>query len=124
MVLFDTNALLRYVLQDNKEMADSVEQQLSDNVCYIPVEVIAECVYVLSKVYNVEREIVAQTLTGIAGLNNIRVSKDEVVQYALGLFSSSMLDFVDCLLVGYTKEKRYSVFTFDKKLQKQLDKIK
>ncbi len=124
MVLFDTNAILRYLLQDNREMADSVERRLTEDVCHIPVEVVCELAYVLSGVYKVERKIIARTLTDLADMANVRVAKDEVVRYAFGVFASSTLDFVDCLLVGYAKEKRYDVVTFDKKLQKQLDAIK
>ena len=53
MVLFDTNVILRYILQDNPEMAENVEQQLSNSICLIPVEVVAEVVCVLSKVYKI-----------------------------------------------------------------------
>jgi len=120
MLLLDTNAILRYLLQDNQAMADSVEAQLSNNVCYIPVEVVAEIVYVLLKVYNVERKIIYQTLREFAKEDNIKIAQKSVVNHALKVFSSSALDFVDCLLVGYAKEKHYSVFTFDKKLQKHL----
>ncbi|MDR2969222.1 MAG: hypothetical protein LBV32_06410 [Tannerellaceae bacterium] len=35
MVLFDTNAVLRYILQDNADMADKVEAQLQENTCYV-----------------------------------------------------------------------------------------
>ena len=124
MVLFDTNAVLRYVLQDNQEMADRVEQQLSNNLCYIPVEVIAEIVYVLLKVYNIERKTIAQAVTYIIDTDNIRTAQHNVVRYAVGVFATSTLDFVDCLLIGYAKEKQYHVFTFDKKLQKYLNEIK
>ena len=120
MVLFDTNAILRYILQDNKEMADSVELQLSKEVAYILVEVIAEVVYVLSKVYSVERKVIAQIIMDITQTNKISVINKTVVHYALGIFASSSLDFVDCLLVAYAKEEQYSIFTFDKKLQKYL----
>jgi predicted nucleic-acid-binding protein len=120
MVLLDTNAILRYMLQDDREMADSVEQQLLNNVCYIPVEVVAEFVYVLLKVYGVERNVIAQAVTRIADADNVRLAQSSVVRHALNVFVSSTLDFVDCLLVGYAKEKLYSVFTFDKKLQKYL----
>ena len=120
MVLLDTNAILRYMLQDDQEMADSVEQQLLSNACYIPVEVVAEFVYVLLKVYGVERNVIAQAVTRIADANNVRLAQSSVVRHALNVFASSTLDFVDCLLVGYAKEKQYSVFTFDKKLQKYL----
>jgi len=123
MLLLDTNAILRYVLQDNQTMADSVEQQLSNNVCYIPVEVIAEIVYVLLKVYQVERELIAQTLLDIANTDNVKVAQNLVVRYALKVFASSTLDFVDCLLIGYAKEEKYTVFTFDKKMQKYLSSL-
>ena len=35
MVILDTNAILRYILQDNQTMADEVEQQLFDGVCFM-----------------------------------------------------------------------------------------
>ena len=123
MLILDTNAILRYVLQDNQEMADSVEQQLLSDVCYIPVEVVAEFVYVLLKVYNIERKVVAKTVMDITATENIKVTQNSVVRHALDVFASSTFDFVDCLLIGYAKEQQYAVFTFDKKLQKYLNEI-
>ena len=121
MILFDTNALLRYVLQDHQEMADSVEQQLLNEVCYIPVEVVAEFIYVLMKVYGIDRKTVSQTVTGIADIKTVRIAKNNVVRHAIEVFATSNFDFVDCLLIGYAKEKQYTIFTFDKKLQKHLN---
>ena len=46
------------------------------------------------------------------------------VFHALQVYASTTLDFVDCLLIGYAKEDKYTVFTFDKKLQKYLNKAK
>jgi predicted nucleic-acid-binding protein len=120
MVLFDTNVILRYILQDNQEMAQRVEQQLVSDVCFIPVEVVAEMVYVLSKVYSVERKVIAQTIMDITNSDDIMVAQDRVVRHALRVYASTTLDFVDCLLTGYAKEERYTVFTFDKQLQKYL----
>ena len=120
MVLFDTNAILRYVLRDNLAMVEEIKKQLSCEICYIPVEVIAEVVYVLSKVYKVERKIITRIVVDITNTDKIRIFHSNVVQHALKVFASSTLDFVDCLLVGYVKEKQYSVFTFDKKLKKYL----
>jgi predicted nucleic acid-binding protein len=53
-------------------------------------------------------------------LRYILQDNKNVVNYALGIFASSSLDFVDCLLVAYAKEEQYAIFTFDKKLQKYL----
>jgi len=102
-------------------MADSVEQQLSNNICYVPVEVVAEVVYVLTKGYNVPRNIVEKTVLDFAEMKNVRVDQNDVVRHAMGVFSTTTLDFVDCLLVGYAKIKQYSIFTFDRKLNRYLN---
>jgi len=120
MVIFDTNAILRYILRDNPEMAEEVKRHLFRDICFIPVEVVAEIVYVLSKVYRVERDVIAQTITNIANVDNIMVAQNSVVLHALRVYASTTLDFVDCLLIGYAKEDGYAIFTFDKKLLKHL----
>lgn len=56
MKVFDTNAVLRYILQDDEKMADVVEDHLKQGDSFIPTEVIAEVVYVLSGVYQVPRQ--------------------------------------------------------------------
>ncbi|MCL2073890.1 MAG: PIN domain-containing protein [Marinilabiliaceae bacterium] len=122
MQLLDTNAILRYILQDNPVMADIVEEQLYNEVCYIPVEVVAEVVYVLLRSYKIDREIVAQTLIDFIDTQDAIFFQSDVVRHALGVFASTTFDFVDCLLIGYSKEQRYSVFTFDRKLQKFLSR--
>ena len=124
MLLLDTNAILRYVLQDNPEMADVVEEQMSNEVCYVPVEVVAEVVYVLQKTYKIERNIITQTLIDLTEMQHICFFQDRVVYLALDVYTSTTFDFVDCLLIGYSKEKQYSIFTFDKKLQKYLHNTK
>jgi predicted nucleic-acid-binding protein len=103
-------------------MAAEVKHQLLLENCLIPVEVVAEIVYVLAKVYSVERDVVAKTLTNIANISNITIAQENVVLYALQVYAATTLDFVDCLLVGYSKKEGYSIFTFDKKLRKLLDK--
>jgi len=120
MVLFDANAILRYILQDDTEMVNSVEQQLSTSFCYIPVEVLAEVVYVLSKVYNTDRNIISQIVIDITNTDKIIVAQHNVVLHALRVYATTTLDFVDCLLTGYAKENKYTIFTFDKKLKKYL----
>ena len=124
MVIFDTNAILRYVLRDNLAMLAEVKAKLLSENCFIPVEVVAEIVYVLSKTYGVERSIVAKILIDLTDVRNITVAQKHVVCQALNIYASTTFDFVDCLLAGYAKEYKYSVFTFDKKLQAYLNNPK
>lgn len=120
MVIFDTNAILRYILQDNQIMVAEVKAQLLNANGFIPVEVVTEIVYVLTKVYSVERDVVAKTLTNIANVSNITIAQKNVVLHALQVYASTTLDFVDCLLIGYAKKDGHTIFTFDKKLRKVL----
>jgi predicted nucleic-acid-binding protein len=120
MVIFDTNAILRYVLQDNASMADAVEKELALNSCLLPMEVIAEMVYVLSKVYKIDRATIAETIEGLMKINHVWILYPEVVSCAIWKYASTKLDFIDCLLVGYAKTENYTVYTFDKELKKQL----
>ncbi|MDR1918780.1 MAG: PIN domain-containing protein [Tannerellaceae bacterium] len=120
MVLLDTNAIVRYLLQDNAEMAEAVKKELNAEDCHITVEVVAETVYVLSKVYKVERHLIAKTLEGVVETSDSLVAEPEVVLHAGLIYASTNLDFIDCLLVGYAKIKGHKVFTFDKALKKRL----
>jgi predicted nucleic-acid-binding protein len=101
-------------------MADEVEIVLTQNVCFIPVEVIAEMVYVLNMVYSLDRSVICQIITDISLSNDVIVEHQDVVRYAVQVYSNTGLDFVDCLLTGYSKINDYTVFTFDKKLKNQL----
>ena len=52
MVMLDTNMILRYLLNDDQEMADKAEQYLNAGDVSVTIEVIAEVVYVLKGVYS------------------------------------------------------------------------
>jgi predicted nucleic-acid-binding protein len=123
MKILDTNAMLRYILRDNQQMADEVESVLSFEECMIPVEVVAEMVYVLSKVYQIERTSVKDSIDLISNIDDYLFEHQKVVLFALVVFASSKLDFVDCLLIGYAKVEGYELFTFDKKLKSKLSSL-
>ena len=62
MVIFDANMILRFLLNDNKEMADIAERHLKSGEVMVTIEVVAEVVYVLKGVYSLGREIIASTI--------------------------------------------------------------
>jgi len=119
MLIFDTNALLRYILQDNKEMADQVEEQIEHNSCFIPTEVVAEMVYVLSKVYNISKSDIVEAIIGVLSIDTVTTSNFDVIVRGLETYTASNLDFADCLMVGY-RDAGHDVFTFDKELMSYL----
>jgi predicted nucleic-acid-binding protein len=103
-------------------MADAVEEKLALNNCLLPVEVIAEMVYVLSKVYKIERDVIAQTIERIMEIDHVWVNHSNAVSCAIKTYASTKLDFVDCLLVGYAKSENHIIYTFDKELKKYLSR--
>ena len=120
MVLIDANAILRYTLQDNNEMAQKVNQLIETHKVYAGFEVIAEVVYVLAGIYNLSRIEIADGLRVFFSHENLQVESLEVLNLSLNLYASQKLDFVDTVLYAKNKVYGYNVFTFDKKLNKFL----
>ena len=54
MVVLDANVILRYLLNDNEAMAKEAENVIKTEVTMVPIEVIAEVVYVLKGVHSVD----------------------------------------------------------------------
>jgi len=119
-VIIDTNVVLRFLLNDDKEQSELASQIISDANCIVPVEVITEAVFVLDKVYFFDREAICEEIKDFAKIKKSMLLERDVVCYACDVYASSTLDFVDCLIDGYAKIKGYNAFTFDKKLRKSL----
>jgi len=123
MIVFDTNALLRCYLQDNKEIADSVQERMNRELFMVPTEVIAEMVYVLLKVYKVDRKTIEAAINAMIRHDHATVFKRPDIQEALQVFGETKFDFVDCLMIGYAKVAGHRIITYDKDLQKYLKKF-
>ena len=119
MVILDANIILRYLLNDNQEMADAAETHILSGNAQVTVEVIAEVVYVLKGIYSLERYEIAKTLSDFLDLVNCQ--EKSVLNIALAEFGDRNLDFVDCVLFGYHKVKGAEIATFDKKLLKLIE---
>ena len=120
--LLDANAVLRFLLQDNEEQFQYVKRVIRIENCYVTLEVLAEVCYVLEGLYQVSRE---DIISNFRKLNNdVVILNADVLFRALEIFDKTpKLDFVDCLLYGYKKEKGVDIITFDRKLQKKLEGV-
>lgn len=118
--LLDANAVLRYLLEDIQEQSDCVAETIEAGA-EVTVEVLAECVYVLSGVYHVSRLDIAESL-GIL-LDEVTCRRKRVATAALGLYSGSSFDFVDCVLAAEVAENGRETLTFDKKLQSLFSRV-
>ncbi|WP_197971913.1 PIN domain-containing protein [Treponema zioleckii] len=110
----DTNIILRFILNDNKELSQKARDLILNNECSTTYEVIAEVVYVLYGVYKIERGDIEKAL--LSFLPNVTVENTETLKNALHNYSETKLDFVDCLLAAYHIVEKNEILTFDKKL--------
>jgi len=122
MGLVDANVVLRYLLDDHAELSPKAAEILERHSVTLPVEVGCEVVYVLQKVYAVERKEIQKQLGALLNEGLVSMDKPDIFLKALECYSDSTLDFVDTLLLAYQLVERQEVFTFDGKLLKQLQR--
>ena len=101
MVIFDTNMILRYLLNDQPETAQRAERCLEEGHVLVTIEVIAEVVCVLNSVYAIEREKISGILQAFLKYVNYRDS--DILDLAVRAYGEHKLDFVDCVLYAYYK---------------------
>ncbi|WP_246066837.1 PIN domain-containing protein [Paenibacillus koleovorans] len=112
------------MLQDAAQFIEQARDKIEDHNIFIPNEVIAEVVYVLEKVYKVERVHIFDSLRNLLSYSNISMHDRSILIEALKVYSEIKIDFVDSLLFSYSKIGGHTVFAFDKKLNQMLDELR
>ncbi len=117
----DTNTIIRYLVKDNtklysksKELFDKVRDGVEKAI--ILESVIAECIYVLTKVYKVPKEKASYSLINILRYKGIVNNDKEDLIFALNLFSEKNIDIVDCILCAKASHEGFRLFSFDEEL--------
>jgi predicted nucleic-acid-binding protein len=124
----DTNAIVRYLVKDDavlyeksKEFFDKVK---NDNEKAVILEsVIAECIYVLTKVYKVPKDKAAGSLIDILHSRGIANDDRKELIDALTIFARQSIDIVDCILCIKAKSLDFHLFSFDEKLKKCVNRL-
>jgi len=99
-----------------KEFFDKVKHGSSKAI--IIESVIAECIYVLTKIYKVPRITAAESLSDILHYRGIANDDQKELINALTLFSERNIDIVDCILCVKAANAEVSLFSFDDDLNK------
>ncbi len=120
-VIVDTNALLRFLLNDIPQQKKAVEkllQQAKKNkitLCILPI-VIFEIDFTLRKYYKFDKDKVIDKLESIVGTTYMQVEQKEIFLESLKLYRAINISFVDCFLLLQAESRNAEIFTFDKKL--------
>ena len=118
MVMLDANAILRYILNDNEDMALEVTEVIRSEDITVTIEVISEVVYVLKRVYGVDKQTITESILDF--ISDVNVVGKDILVLGIETYADKNLDFIDCILYAYKCIRGYDAFTFDKKLKKLL----
>ena len=121
MTFIDTNVILRYLLNDIPEQSDQAASIIESGAFTLP-EIIAEVVYVLTKLYDIPRNEIKDIILPV--FDEVSIENPQVMAIALSTYSETKFDFVDCLIFARKKALGEDIFTFDKKLLNYLKRIK
>ena len=121
--LVDANVILRYLLRDDEALfqkaSDVLEKVRTGEERMVILEgVLTECVYVLLKVYGVDRPAIAEKLGGLFYYKGVANPDRQDLIDSITLFGQSHLSFVDCLLCAKSKNNAMPLVTFDAQLLK------
>ena len=120
MPYVDANIILRYILNDHSELSPKAKKIIGENAVETPIEVLCEVVYVLARIYKIDRKDIADTLMDFYSSTNCSLPHRETIIRAIKYYGERSLDFVDCILAGYCEMENISIHTFDEKLEKML----
>ncbi len=118
----DTSYIVRYLTQDEPEMADQAARVIdSDQELILSEVILAETAYVLASVYETPRPKLVDALMLFVQRRNIRMLNlpKELALEALRLCrDSNRHSFADALLWAEARNAKAPVYTFDRRFPK------
>jgi len=120
--LIDANVLLRYLLKDDEALfkkAYELLEKVKDGkeLIIIPESVLAECVYVLLRIYKVDRQVIGEKLKLLFLYKGVVNSDKEDLVDSITLFGQTNLSIVDCIICAKSVNKKMPILTFDDELK-------
>lgn len=115
MIYLDTNALVRFFLNEDKEKVLLVKSLLdTETEVHIIDAVLPEIEYVLRSVYKQPRQAVIESFQFLSAQSSIVLSP--VARQSIRLFEKTTFDMVDCMIAVSSYDGKLA--SFDKKLLK------
>src|ERR1035438_4598928 len=119
MRAIDTNVLVRLITRDDSRQAASAESFIEKGA-WVSVLTLAEAMWVLASVYNLNPKSLAQALEMLLNHRDLVLQDPETVAEALELFRARpALGFSDCLMLQLARKAGHlPLGTFDRNLAK------
>ena len=122
-VIVDTNAFLRFFLNDIVEQKKAFEDALhkakrNEIILIVPQIIIFEIDFALAKYYHFSKGEIIKRLKSIISRSYLQVQDQNTFIEAIELYVKYNIAFVDCFLISKAKVEKADLFTFDQKLKK------
>jgi uncharacterized protein len=123
LLILDTNAFLRFLLNDIPDQAEEVSKILVKAKAkkieiFIPQIVIFEIEFALDKYYKFPKREVVDKLEVLLSTPYLKIQDVDIFKESTVLFKDKNIDFIDCFLACSAKQRNCALFTFDKDLKK------
>ena len=124
MPALDTNALVRYVVEDDAAQLAAARRLIRKYVSegqtlFVPVTVTLELEWVLRASFEFAKEEVMQVLSSLFSAGELTFESERALEVALQLYRENAADFADCLHVALAAQAgELPLWTFDKKAAK------
>lgn len=124
MATFDTNVVVRLVVEDDETQSRRAEAAwraaLADDGVFLPKVVVVETVWVLRTAYHFDRRAVVETLQRLLEIEGVRAEDDGQVRGALSHFERGAADLSDYLILEAAREvNALPVRTFDQRFARE-----
>ncbi|MCC5842372.1 MAG: type II toxin-antitoxin system VapC family toxin [Opitutales bacterium] len=125
MIAFDTNHLVRHIVQDNPAQCRTVAAMLEreaghDNPVRIHDLVLMETAWVLESVYGFDRKALGHVLEELLEDSAFGFDDSDRLRLVLKRFRIGKADFSDYLIHSVAESEGLKLETFDKRLRKEL----
>jgi len=124
MPALDTNALVRYVVEDDVAQLAAAKRLIRKCVSegqtlFVPVTVTLELEWVLRSSFESAKDEVMQVLSSLFSAAELTFESEHALEVALQLYRKGPADFADCLHIALAAQAgELPLWTFDKRAVK------
>lgn len=115
----DANIVLRLILNDVPEQSDRAAEYVDTSRCYLTDVVISECVFVLEKVYKLDKRFIKDAMEAFFDLVNVSFNETLIEETFNIYLSQKGLSFADGYSIAEARLKGNELLTFDRAIIKK-----
>lgn len=117
---FDTNVILRLVIEDDPEQCEragrAFERAVAEGGAFFSATALIEAVWVLRVACKQDRAAIVGALRRLVDAVGVTVEREALIRRAIGLFAAGTADFSDYVILESSREAdALPVLTFDER---------